>query len=166
MEHGWREREGGMEREKVMMWNSKKEVIQICLSRQDPKSAVNEWENWARPLKSKVVGRGEVRGTRVGWAAGKKAGVSKRRRGEKERKANSLHFSFSVSVHTNSEWGTCWSPSWGKVIQKVNLSISACLTATKKPLNLSPGLFCWKRGKQTKLIDQLPYEASTLYIFI
>ena len=166
MEHGWKGREGGMERGKVMVWDRKKEVIWICLSRQDPKSSVSEWENWARPLRSKVVGRGEVGSTRVWQAASKKAGVSKRRGGEKETKANSLHFSFLVSVDTTSEWGTCWSPSWGKVVQKVNLLISVCLTTTKKPLSLSPGVFCSERDKQPKLTDQSPYEASAVYIFI
>lgn len=34
------------------------------------------------------------------------------------------------------------------------------------PLNMSPGLFCSEKDKQQKLIDQSPYKASAVYIFI
>lgn len=109
------------------------------------------------PLRSKVVGGGmwEVPGSdgQESW--------SRQEKERWERKKGSLvalqllcldAFNFRVGYLLKSFLGE--GSTEGKCIR-------FCV-----PLNLSPGLLCSEKDKQPKLIDQSPYEASAVHIFI
>lgn len=70
----------------------------------------NEPDLWGQ----KRWAEGEWEAPGSDWPLARKLELARREGEGGEREAHSLHFSFFVSVHTTSEWDTCWSASGGR----------------------------------------------------